>query len=381
MSLFDLFRKDKAEVPKAFLKEGMPSAKEGPGTRKGHESMEDVKAGLEVEEAWGGLAPELGEAAVLYANGKVGDAAALLNRYLLDNPENRDPQPWYMLFDLYEVSGQREPFEDAAVDFAVKFDRSPPTWAPRTQTDRKASATLPYMGFGASFGPADRERLKRFLNDAVNKEVVRVDVTRTPVPDADYTRAILDCLVKLQEMGKASKAIKLLGGPNLIGHLDAQRQEDKLTEAGWLLLLTLLQLTGEKARFEDTAVDYAVRFGVSPPSYTPPKVPREDDAPSTEGRPSPFGLTFPMQGVVGASGDAQIARLREFAEDKPQVEVDLSQVSRIDFAAVGPLLDTLISLHKKGCKILFKEGNELVNALLNLIGAGQYAMILGRTRV
>lgn len=377
MSLFDLFRKDKAADLMAFLKEGMPGGKEGPDVRKGKESMEDIQAGIEVEEAGGGLAPELEEAAVLYANGKLGDAAALLNRYLLDNPDNRDPQPWYMLFDLYEVSGQMEPFEDAAVDFAVRFERSPPTWAPRAQADRKESATLPNMGFGASFGPADRERLKRFLLDVADKEAVRVEVTRTPVPDEDYTRAILDCLVKLQEKGKD---IKLVGGANLIGHLDRQRQEDKLTEPGWLLLLTLLQLAGEEARFEDAAVDYAVRFEVSPPSYTPPKIPREGDAPSAHGL-APSGLTFPMQGVVGASGDAQIAQLRQFAEDKHQVEVDLSRVSRIEFASVGLLLDTLISLHEGGHKILFKEGNELVNVLLNLIGAGQYAMILGRTRV
>lgn len=377
MSLFDLFRKDKGENQKAFLKQGLPGAKEGPGARMGQESMAEVQAGIEVEEAGGGLAPELEEAAVLYANGKVGDAAALLNRYLLDNPDNRDPQPWYMLFDLYEVSGQMEPFEDAAVDFAVKFERSPPTWAPRTQSDRKDTPAMPYMGFGASFGPADRKRLERFLQDAADKEAVRVDVTRAPVPDEDYTHAILDCLVKLQEKGKA---IKLVGGDNLIGHLEKQRLEDKLTEPGWLLLLALLQLTGQEARFEDAAVDYAVRFEVSPPSYTAPKVPREGGAPSTHG-PTPSGLSFPMSGVVGASGDAQIAQLREFAKDKPQVEVDLSQVNRIEFASVGLLLDTLISLNEGGHKILFKEGNELVNVLLNLIGAGQYAMILGRTRV
>jgi ABC-type transporter Mla MlaB component len=376
VSLFDLFRKEKAADLMAFLKEGVPGGKEGPGARKGQEAMADVQAGIEVEEAGGGLAPEL-EAAVLYANGKIGETAALLNRYLLDNPDNRDPQPWYMLFDLYEVSGQMEPFEDAAVDFAVKFERSPPTWAPRTQSDRKDGASLPNMGFGASFGPADRERLKRFLKEAADKEAVRVEVTRTPVPDEDYTRAILDCLVKLQEKGKA---IKLVGGANLIGHLEALRQEDKLTEPGWLLLLTLLQLTADEARFEDVAVDYAVRFEVSPPSYTPPKLPQEADT-SARQSPAPSGLTFPMRGVVGASGDAQIAQLRQFAEDKPQVEVDLSQVSRIEFAAVGMLLDTLISLHEGGHKLLFKEGNELVNVLLNLIGAGQYAMILGRTRV
>jgi ABC-type transporter Mla MlaB component len=377
VSLFDLFRKDKAEDLMAFLKQGTPGSQAGPGARMGQESMQQTQAGIEVEEAGGAVAPELEEAAVLYANGKIGDAAALLNRYLLDNPDNRDPQPWYMLFDLYEVTGQMEPFEDAAVDFAVKFERSPPTWAPRTPSNRKEAVTLLYMGFGASFGPADRERLKRFLQEAAGKEAVRVDVTRAPVPDADYTRAILDCLVQLQEKGKT---IKLVGGPSLIGHLETLRQEDRLAEPGWLLLLTLLQLTGQEARFEDVAVDYAVRFEVSPPSYTPPKEPREGAGPETE-LPAPSGLTFPMRGVVGASGDAQIARLREFAADKPQVEVDLSLVSRIEFASVGFLLDTLITLNEGGHKLLFKEGNELVNVLLNLIGAGQYAMILGRTRV
>lgn len=375
MALFNLFRKDKAEELMAFLKEGTPSAKEGPEVRVGQEATA-LEAGIEVHEAGGALAPELEEAAVLYANGKIGEAATVLNRYLLDNPDNRDPQPWYMLFDLYEATGQRAPFEDAAVDFAVKFERSPPTWAPRIQTQRQEASAMPYMGFGASFGAADRERLKRFLLEAAAKPAVRVEVSRTPVPDEDYLRTILDCLVRLQEQGKA---IKLVGGANLIGKLDALRAEDKLSEPGWLLLLTLLQLEGEEARFEDTAVDYAVRFEVSPPSYSPPKVPQEAAQPAPAAEPS--GLTFPLKGVVGASGDPQLGELRRFCEDKPQVEIDLSQVTRIEFACVGLLLDILISLHEAGCKLLFKEGNELVNVLLNMIGAGQYAAILGRTRV
>ena len=373
MSLFNLFRKDKAEDRMAFLKEGTPDAKEGPEARVGHESAA-AEVGIEVHEAGGALAPELEEAAVLFANGKIGEAATVLNRYLLDHPDDRDPQPWYMLFDLYEATGQLAPFEDAAVDFAVKFERSPPTWAPRTQAPRQEASALPYMGFGASFGAADRERLKRFMLEAAAKPAVRVDVSRAPVADEDYLRTLLDCLAKLQEQGKA---IKLVGGPNLIGKLDALREEDKLSEPGWLLLLTLLQLEGDEARFEDTAIDYAVRFEVSPPSYSPPKaLPEPPPTPAVE----PTGLTFPLKGVVGASGDPQLAALRRFCEDKPQVEIDLSQVIRIEFACVGLLLDTLISLHEAGHKLLFKEGNELVNVLLNMIGAGQYAKILGRTR-
>lgn len=376
MSLFNLFRKDKPEDLMAFLKQGLPGAEEGPEVRVGQESSA-VESGIEVQEAGGGLAPELEEAAVLYANGKIGEAATLLNRYLLDNPDKRDPQPWYMLFDLYEATGQLAPFEDAAVDFAIKFERSPPTWAPRIQTQRQEASALPYMGFGASFGAADRERLKRFLLEAASKPAVRVDVSRTPVPDEDYLRTILDCLVRLQEQ---DKAIKLVGGASLIGKLNALRSEDKLSEPGWLLLLTLLQLEGDEGQFEDTAVDYAVRFEVSPPSYSPPKVPPETP-PAAPVTAEPTGLTFPLKGVVGASGDPQLAELRRFCQDKPRVEIDLSQVTRIEFAAVGLLLDTLISLNEAGHKLLFKEGNELVNVLLNMIGAGQYAVILGRTRV
>jgi hypothetical protein len=55
------------------------------------------------------------------------------------------------------------------------------------------------------------------------------------------------------------------------------------------------------------------------------------------------------------------------------VEIDLSQVSRIDFAVVGLLLETLIEISQAGCKILFKEGNELVNTLLQIVGVSQFA--------
>lgn len=374
MSLFNLFRKDKPEDKRESLKQGSLEA-EGPEVRVGQASSA-VESGIEVQEAGGGLAPELEEAAVLYANGKIGEAATLLNRYLLDNPDKRDPQPWYMLFDLYEATGQIAPFEDAALDFAIKFERSPPTWAPRTPTQRQEASALPYMGFGTSFGAADRERLKRFMQEAASKPAVRVDVSRTPVADEDYLRTVYGCLLKLRDQ---DKAIVLVGGANLIDKLNALRRADKLSETGWSLLLTLLELEGNERQFEDTALDYAMRFEVSPTSYRPPKVPPEPPsvAPVTA---EPTGLTFPLKGVVGASGDPQLAELCRFCQDKPLVEIDLSQVTRIEFAALGQFLDVLISLNKAGHTLILKEGNELINVLLHMIGAGQYATIRGRKR-
>lgn len=374
--MFNFFRpKDKPGDFMSFIKKGMPDAASGPGARMGREASKEEHIGIEVMEAGGDLPPELEEAAVLFASGKVGEAATLLNRYLLDHPESKDPQPWYMLFDLYEVSGQLEHFEDTAVDFAVKFERSPPTWAPRAQLQNRGKEGQTLMSFGAAFGPADRARLQRFLEEAALRNTVRVDVTRCPVPDEAYARAILQCLVTLQEQ---DIAVHLLGVAALIERLDAARRQQDLAEPVWLLLLELLQLEGREIQFEDAAVDYAIRFEVSPPSFSPP-TPATGDPQTFPGR-TPSGLDFPMHGIVGMAGDRQFAELRKFAEDKPCLEIDLSAVTRIDFGAIGVLLDTLIWMHNAGRKVLFKEGNELVNVLLEVVGAAQFAAVLGRTR-
>ncbi len=88
-----------------------------------------------------------------------------------------------------------------------------------------------------------------------------------------------------------------------------------------------------------------------------------------------------MSGQIVPGKEGQFRDFKRFAEGKEQVEVDLSQVVRIDFAVIGVLLEILIDLNQKGCRILFKEGNELVNTLLQIVGVGQFATILARTRV
>jgi ABC-type transporter Mla MlaB component len=128
-------------------------------------------------------------------------------------------------------------------------------------------------------------------------------------------------------------------------------------------------------------VDYAVAFEVSPPSYTPPRpLPNRSQSPLTESPTAP-GITFQLKGSIGPGNEGQFLALKEFAKGKKQVEIDLSEVVRIDFAIVGLLLETLIDMSQSGCKVLFKEGNELVNTLLQIVGVSQFAMVLGRTRI
>lgn len=377
--VFSFFRKDKTSDLMAFLKEGMPDASNQPGFRVGKEGGDGDMPGIEVTETESGLPPELEEAAVLYANGKIGDTAALLNRYLLDHPENKDPQPWYMLFDLYESSDQIEHFEDAAVDFAVRFEVSPPTWSPRAQIAHDLKTSQPLFSFGAEFTPALQAKLARFTEDALTVPGVRLDFTRAPLPDEEYTRAILRTILRLQD---GQRYIKPIAATGLVEKLNAARTENELPESGWLLLLALLQLQGDERGFEDLAVDYAVRYEVSPPSYNPPAQTKAV-AKKPVGKGSVVasgGFTFYFRDVIGPGSEYQFEELKDFAAELPRVEVDLSQVTRIDFSCVGLMLDTLINLTAAGRKVLFKEGNELVNTLLHVIGANQFASVLGRTR-
>jgi len=73
--------------------------------------------------------------------------------------------------------------------------------------------------------------------------------------------------------------------------------------------------------------------------------------------------------------------MARYAEGRKQIDIDLAQVTRIDFAAVGLLLENLINLVQSGRKVQFIEGNEMVNTLLKIVGASQFAPVHGRTRI
>jgi ABC-type transporter Mla MlaB component len=137
---------------------------------------------------------------------------------------------------------------------------------------------------------------------------------------------------------------------------------------------------GKEEDFDNVALGYAVAFEVSPPSYRPPlPLPSRIDASNADQAPLPENV-FRLTGAIGPGTEAQIRELKRFAEGKQQVEVDMWDLSRIDFAVVGMLLELLIELSQGGCHVTFKDGNELVNTLLQIVGVNQFATITPRKR-
>lgn len=177
---------------------------------------------------------------------------------------------WNLLLDLYQATGQREAFEARALEFATRFEKSPPAWA-GTITAGTVAATgkIVSASLAGTLNARVEEPLKQVLKVCA-KTPVRIDLTR--ITDADdrgcaLLLAALDSCRKTQGqclLAGAGRLADLLAGKTRSGSRDNQRI--------WLLLLELYQRLGREAAFDDAAVAYAVSFEVSPPSWEPARV-------------------------------------------------------------------------------------------------------------
>lgn len=369
-----------------------PAVVEAEVARAASAAVAEAKAQAEAAEeesweTWGPLPPPsveassvVEEAAVLFANARVGEAIQTVENFLHENPESRDLQPWLLLFDLYQFQGMKARFEELSMEFAVCFERSAPSWddnaarasrQPNGAAAASASAAVVLKGRVDEGNSAQLERLARLLSEGAP---VRLDVAGV---EAMAPREAERLAMLLNGLRKAGRPVVLNGGEHLARLMDELvRGEGRATVAYWQLLFELYHFLDRQAAFEDAAVDYAVTFEVSPPSWEPlgrGKVVLE------AGRPIPNDSNgFALEGVIDASAEHRLAALETFAADKSEVRIDLSRVPRIDFVTVGAVLDTLIKLHARGKKVLVTGQNEMVHALLEVMGAGEYAELKRR---
>jgi ABC-type transporter Mla MlaB component len=159
--------------------------------------------------------------------------------------------------------------------------------------------------------------------------------------------------------------------PEKIRHaLDgAVKQGREAGEGYWTLLLELLQWQNDRAQFEDRAVDFAVAFEVSPPSWEPPTVAdtRGAAASTAVAAPArPEAIAF--SGVMTGPSDPQLAKLGDFREGKSVVPIDMTSVERIDFVCAGALLNAIIRTEAQRKTVQIAGASPIIRALLLLIG-------------
>jgi len=346
-------------------------------------------------------APVVEESAILYANGQA-DLAEQMLHACLGELGRTERLPWWMLFDLYQAQGREEQFDSIAIDYASRFETSPPAYTsrlPRAAPQETFTGVAPALRLPPVLDASLGAHLAALRKPAPPGTPVRLDFSAVRSANAEGCAALL---LSLQTLRREGRAVVLAGADALLAVLRPMLAiGDRASgEAPWLLLLELLQLLDREKDFEETAMDYCVTFEVSPPSFeTLPRAPggaaEAFDAADTasaigvaaqDAGASDAEQRFLLPPVVDGDIGALLAAIdayatpAETASDETvnlatTVVLDCSRLARIGFTAAGALHVRLRILASSGRRVELRELNHMVAALLRLLNYGDCARL------
>ncbi|MEW6118722.1 MAG: STAS domain-containing protein [Pseudomonadota bacterium] len=328
-------------------------------------------SGIVVEESSGAPQSPLDEAAILYASGQ----AEMAERQLKDILGSADRRAWHMLFDLYGIQNREKDFEQLALDYAMRFETSPPVWKPQGGNGAAAPAVQAAAASLDLPGLLDRNATAALRDgiDAVDKKaVVRIDFSRIEM--VDETGAD-ECAKILATARKAKRKLQVSGVDRFIALLQDLNRATHSRAVHWLLLLELYQVLGQQEPFEDLAVDYAVRFEVSPPSWSEVRAAEVVQAAPVE---TVDDDAYKLSGEITPANDSSLQQVCTYAASRGDVLVDLSQVTRVDYGSVSQFISVLMQCLGTGKSITLRGHNALIHELFRVMGIDQLAQLAPR---
>jgi anti-anti-sigma regulatory factor len=320
---------------------------------------------------------------LLYAGGQAQPARDLLEKGVQHDPEARSsPLAWLALFDLQHRANDRAAFDEFVLQYVVQFERSPPSWEENSNT--RAAAAPPkntaggYAVLTGKLTAATAPQIEA-LRRIMAKQGVHAKLDLAAVAGFDdagaklLSNALADArklryTLTLQRTEKVRAALEIL-----------LRRGRDAGEGAWLLMLELLQFEGKQDPFDERAIEYAIAFEQSPPSWEPPVIPVAETA-ATDAvagavddgqvdRSVQFGVEMVVwSGVLAGSCTQQMALVSEYSYNHAVVPIDLSAVERVDFVCAGSLLNVINRVESQRKAVQIVGASPIIRALLLLIG-------------
>ncbi len=361
--------------------------------------------------------PELEEASIRFANGdEAGAEAGLLETLGPQGSRAMHADTWLALFDLYRATGQNDKFENLAVEFVGRFDRSAPQWFSMPAMVQQLSRPA---GPGAGNGPAADWVCPSKLG-IQTVAALSAALARAPMPwrlDWQNLKTIdenaVEPLCKVFS-GWAAQPVQLrfMGEARLKQVLqDVTPSAVRDTPQGWWQLrLEMLRVTHQPDEFELTALDFCVTYEVSPPAWDSAHCdykPLDPRGTAVAGQAIigdvyrdsvPSSLSSAMEGDTEMGGNSQMSHLYA-VELAGQIEGDAiavlekleaklmgadimviscAKLIRVDFSAAGTLLNWVSAREAENRAVQFTDVNRLVAAFFNVIGIAEHARVLTR---
>ena len=263
---------------------------------------------------------------------------------------------WLALFELLQLLGRQSAFETLALAYARRFESSPPAWAP-VESHETADARVQGIVLKGSLDAAVGESLKQLMKLAQGHAEVSVDVGGVSAVDVAGATLLMRAVAALK---KAHKAYFFRGAKQLAGVLGgAVSVGTREHEPLWLLLLELHQQAGDLAAFEDAAVNYAVTFEVSPPSFEPRTQPSAPGA-------AVISATPPLAGRLMGVDASHFAPLA--AEVSAGQPLDASRLQSVDAGSAAALKEALAAMAAAGSRPHLTGLGRLVGTYLRQCG-------------
>jgi len=313
------------------------------------------------------------EAAILFANNQAAAAQSLLAeatsaKLSTATPRSYEQIAWWMQFELAQLTGTQQQFEQLAIAYAHRFETSPPQWinsssATPEQHDRAAPHALSFRGKLCGGSRPLLEQLKK-----LGGQHPRLNLEFNAVADVDHEGCVA-LLALLDEWQTENRELMITGAVGLINKLRSLIQTGRrdADESAWRLLIELHRLLNEQAAHEEVCIDYCITYEISPPPFVAPagSIPIAESA------------NFLMPALVNAPIAPLLQRISRYAENRPTIVLDCAQLGKIDFIVAATWLVDLERL--AGDKpVELRNTNFLVSVLLKLVGTKGKLSIITR---
>jgi anti-anti-sigma regulatory factor len=347
-------------------------------------------SGIEVSAST--LPPDLEEAAILYANGQSQAAVATLRASIARGGRDAPTlQAWRMLFDVLQASGARAEFDAVAIDYAARFEKSPPAWqesAAQAPAPKRVQASSSVV-FPARLDATIHSRLETAQRAGAGRRPVSFDFRAVRAVDAQGAALVVSAVAALE---KAGRELSVAGAGALYkaAHAAIETGRRDPGDGCWQLAMLGLRLMGDRQAFEDLSIDFCVTYEVSPPPWEalPACMRAEADGPAAVeaqeeqavplAQASADGGGFSLLGEIAGRMAAELESLREWAGARTEVPIDCRGLRRLDFVAAGELLNEVVTLCSAGRRVTFVEPGAMVESLMVVMGIHELADIRRR---
>ncbi|MCL2346015.1 MAG: STAS domain-containing protein [Desulfobulbus sp.] len=305
-------------------------------------------------------------AVVLFANGQEAAARSLLETLIRAYPGDEGRRFWLLLLDLLQCVGDHAAFENLALEFAETWETSPSSWR-RTEPAAAGKNHGPRRLVLQGVLTAENvESLNELAEWAAKGQPVVIECGKLAGCD-DAVAGQLAAILRTARRDGVALTLNEVNG--FLARLNERlRAGEAGREPAWALLLELLQRQGPQELFEERAVDYAVTFELSPPSW--------ENAPAAKPE---AGAALPVDDAYYLEGDLKNCRFDELVdviENNELPVIDFSGVRRMDFFSAGQLVNRIAPYKAEGREILIRSPNHLVAELMAVVGLNKQARII-----